>query len=66
LALLQGHASVRLTCLLTVTAPSEEMLDTAVAQMKRDAGQCACEARVLYGMQAAAFVAAALPVGRAI
>jgi hypothetical protein len=66
LALLQGHASVRLTGLLTVTTPSEELLDTAVAQMKRDAGQCACEARVLYGMQAAAFVAAALPVGRAI
>jgi hypothetical protein len=66
LALLQGHASVRLTGLLTVTAPSEELLDTAVAQMKRDAGQCACEARVLFGMQAAAFVAAALPVGRAI
>jgi hypothetical protein len=66
LALLQGHASVRLTGLLTVTAPSEELLGTAVAQMKRDAGQCACEARVLYGMQAAAFVAAALPVGRAI
>jgi hypothetical protein len=66
LALLQGHASVRLTGLLTVTTPSEELLDTAVAQLKRDAGQCACEARVLYGMQAAAFVAAALPVGRAI
>jgi hypothetical protein len=66
LALLQGHASVRLTALVTVTTPGEELLDTAVAQMKRDAGQCACEARVLYGMQAAAFVAAALPVGRAI
>jgi hypothetical protein len=66
LALLQGHASVRLTGLLTVTTPSEELLDTAVAQLKRDAGQCACEARVLFGMQAAAFVAAALPVGRAI
>jgi hypothetical protein len=49
-----------------VTTPSEELLDVAVAQIKRDAGQCACEARVLYGMQAAAFVAAALPVGRAI
>jgi hypothetical protein len=66
LALLQGHASVRLTGLLTVTTPSEALLEAAVAQMKRDAGQCACEARVLYGMQAAAFVAAALPVGRAI
>jgi hypothetical protein len=66
LALLQGHASVRLTGLLTVTAPSEELLDMAVAQVKRDAGQCACEARVLFGMQAAAFVAAALPVGRVI
>jgi hypothetical protein len=66
LALLQGHASVRLTGLLTVTTPSEALLESAVAQMKRDAGQCACEARVLYGMQAAAFVAAALPVGRAI
>jgi hypothetical protein len=66
LALLQGHASVRLTGLMTVTTPNEELLERAVAQMKRDAGQCACEARVLYGMQAAAFVAAALPVGRAI
>jgi hypothetical protein len=66
LALLQGHASVRLTGLMTVTTPTEALLESAVAQMKRDAGQCACEARVLYGMQAAAFVAAALPVGRAI
>jgi hypothetical protein len=66
LALLQGHASVRLTGLMTVTTPNEELLERAVAQMKRDAGQCACEARVLYGMQAAAFVAAAIPVGRAI
>jgi len=66
MSLLQGHASVRLTGLLTVTAPSEELLEAAVAQVKRDAGQCACEARVLYGMQASAFVAAALPVGRAI
>jgi hypothetical protein len=66
LALLQGHASVRLTGLVTVTTPNEALLESAVAQMKRDAGQCACEARVLYGMQAAAFVAAALPVGRAI
>ena len=66
MALLQGHASVRVTGLLTVTAPSAELLESAVAQVKRDASQCACEARVLYGMQASAFVAAALPVGRAI
>jgi hypothetical protein len=50
LALLQGHASVRLTGLMTVTTPTAELLDSAVAQMKRDAGQCACEARVLYGV----------------
>jgi hypothetical protein len=65
-ALLQGHAAVRLTALVTVMARSQDELEAAVAQVKRDASRCACEARVLYGMQAAAFVAAALPVGRAI
>jgi hypothetical protein len=66
LSLLQGHASVRLTGLVTVTTPSAQALEGALAQVKRDAAQCACEARVLYGVQASAFVAAALPVGRLI
>jgi hypothetical protein len=66
MALLQGHAATRLTVLVTVMAPTEEGLESAVAQVKRDAGRCACEAQVLYSMQPAAFVAAALPVGRAI
>lgn len=65
-ALLQGHAEVTLTALVTVSARSVEDLERAVAQVKRDAGQCACEARPLWGMQSAAFVAAALPVGRVI
>jgi hypothetical protein len=66
MALLQGHASVELTALVVVSTPTQETLEAAVVQVKRDAGQCACEARVLYGMQGAAFIAAALPVGRAI
>ncbi len=65
-ALLRGHNAVVLTGLITVTAPSEEELENAVTQIKREANQCACEARVLYGMQAAAFVATSLPVGRGI
>lgn len=66
LALLQGHAAVTLTAFVTVSALTPADLDQAVSQVKRAAGQCACEARVLFGMQAAAFIAAALPVGRAI
>ena len=66
MALLQGHAEVTLTALVTVSARNVEDLERAVAQVKRDAGQCACEARPLWGMQSAAFAAAALPVGRTI
>jgi hypothetical protein len=65
-ALIQGHAAVNLTALVTVMAPSRDELKGAVEQIKRDAGRCACEARVLHSVQAAAFVAAALPLGRAI
>jgi hypothetical protein len=65
-ALIQGHAAVNLTALVTVMAPTLDELKSAVEQIKRDAGRCACEARVLHSMQAAAFVAAALPLGRAI
>jgi hypothetical protein len=65
-ALLQGHAAVQLTALVTVMAATQEELEAAIAQIKRDAGRCACEARVLYGMQSQAFVAAAVPVGRGV
>lgn len=66
MALLEGHAAVQLTGLIVVSARNADDLERSVSQIKRDAAQCACEARVLYGMQAAAFVGAALPVGRAL
>ncbi len=65
-ALLSGHADVRLTGLLTVTAPSLEELEAHVAEVSRAAIQSGCEVRRLYGRQARAFTAGALPLAREV
>ncbi len=59
-----GHTDVGFTGLVTVTAPTVEALESAVATIARAAGSTACEPRPLYGAQAQGFVLAALPLAR--
>jgi hypothetical protein len=65
-ALISGHADVRFTGLITVTAESKNALDSAVSQVSRAATQCGCETRRLCGQQARAFASAALPLARRV
>jgi hypothetical protein len=65
-ALLNGHADLRFSGLIAVTAPSEEELESAVAEMERAAIQCGCETRRMVGQQARAYAAAALPLARKV
>lgn len=64
-ALISGHADLRFTGLIAVTAPTREELAGAVSQIQRAATQSGCETRILYGQQARAF-AAALPLARKV
>lgn len=65
-ALISGHADVRFTGLIAVTASSRDDLEAAVAEIARAAIQSGCETRRLYGQQARAFTAAALPLARKV
>jgi len=65
-ALISGHADLRFTGLVTVTAPSKPELDESVSQLQRAATHCGCETRRLFGQQARAFNAAALPLARKV
>ncbi len=65
-ALVAGHADLRFTGLVTITAPTLDDLEAAVAEVGRAAIQSGCETRRLYGQQARAFTAAALPIGRRV
>jgi hypothetical protein len=65
-ALLNGHADLRITGLVAVTAPSQDELEAAVAEMERAAIQSGCETRRLFGQQARAYAAAALPLARKV
>ncbi|GAA1491024.1 SCO6880 family protein [Brachybacterium sacelli] len=61
-----GHGVLRYTGLISVSAPTVEELDAAVAALEQAAIQASCETRLLVGQQAAAFTAAALPLCRRI
>jgi hypothetical protein len=63
-ALIAGHADYRFSGFITLTAATIDELEAACAQVERAVTQCGCEARALYGQQARAFAAAALPLGR--
>ena len=63
-SVISGHTDVEFTGLVTVTAPTAEALDAAVATITRAAAQASCEVRLLYGRQMQGFIAAALPLGR--
>ena len=65
-ALISGHADMRFSGFVAITANSRDELTAAVAAADRAATQCGCETRVLYGQQAQAFTVAALPLGRAV
>ncbi|KJK11747.1 hypothetical protein UB45_10845 [Terrabacter sp. 28] len=65
-ALISGHADVRFTGLISITAGTRDELEAEVAEISRAAIQCGCETRRLYGQQARAFVAASLPLARKV
>ncbi|MBT2498535.1 PrgI family protein [Agromyces sp. ISL-38] len=61
-----GHGVLRVSGLITVTAPTVDELDAAVAAIEQAAIQASCEVRRLVGQQAQAFTAAALPLCRSV
>ncbi|QQS00229.1 MAG: PrgI family protein [Austwickia sp.] len=61
-----GHGVLRVTGLISVSAPSIDDLEAAVAAITQAAIQSSCETRRLVGQQAAAFTAAALPLCRRV
>lgn len=61
-----GHGVLRVSGLVSVSAPTVEDLDTAVAAVEQAALQASCETRRLVGQQAQAFTAAALPLCRSV
>ncbi|SMX91367.1 hypothetical protein BI49514_02393 [Brevibacterium iodinum ATCC 49514] len=60
----RGHAALKMTVMVTVSAFSEEEMDASVSQLKTAAARANCELRVMYGQQDSAFMAAATPLGR--
>jgi hypothetical protein len=63
-SVISGHTDVEFTGLVTVTAPTLETLEAALATISRAASQATCEVRPLYGRQMQGFIAAALPLAR--
>src|SRR5215213_8793955 len=59
-----GHGVLRTTGLLAISAQSSDDLERAVADIEQAAIQASCETRRLWGQQAQAFCAAALPLCR--
>jgi hypothetical protein len=57
-----GHGLLRLTGLITISAPTLDELEQTVAAIEQAAIQASCEVRRLYGQQAQSFAAAALPL----
>ena len=61
-----GHGILRTTGLIAVSAQDPDELERAVADIEQAAIQASCETRRLWGQQAQAFSAAALPLCRAV
>lgn len=61
-----GHGVLRVSGLVSVSAPTVDELDAAVAAVEQAAIQASCETRRLVGQQAQAFTAAALPLCRSV
>jgi len=65
-ALIAGHADLRFSGFIAITAPDRDQLAAAVSATARAAAGCGCETRVLYSQQSQAFAIAALPLGRTV
>jgi len=61
-----GHGILRCTGLVAVSASDAEELERGVAAVEQAAIQSSCETRRLWGQQAQAFSASALPLGRSL
>lgn len=61
-----GHADMRHTAMITITADGPDGLDDATARIRQAAASAGCETRVLYGQQLGALTAATLPIGRGL
>jgi hypothetical protein len=61
--LLAGHGEVGLLGMVTVSAPTQDVLDAAVTTVHAAATQAGLDLRRVYGQQLQAFTAAALPLG---
>lgn len=61
-----GHGVLRTTGLIAVSAQNLDDLERAVADIEQAAIQASCETRRLWGQQAQAFSAAALPMCRSV
>lgn len=61
-----GHGVLRVSGLVSVSAPTVDEFDAAVAAVEQAAIQASCETRRLVGQQAQAFTAAALPLCRPV
>ena len=64
--LVAGAGDMRYVGLVTVSAPDKDSLQAAVQHVTIAAAEAQCELRVLYGEQAQAFIAGALPLGRGL
>jgi hypothetical protein len=64
--LTSGHGVLRYTGLISISAPTSDELEAAIAAIEQAAIQASCETRRLVGQQAQAFAAAALPLCRGI
>lgn len=61
-----GHGLLRCTGLIAVTANDPDELERSVAAIEQAAIQASCETRRLWGQQAQAFCATALPLTRTL
>ncbi len=61
-----GHGILRAVGLISVSAPTPDNLERAVAAIEQAAIQASCETRRLWGQQAQAFTAATLPLCRPV
>lgn len=66
LDLMEGHAAVDVVGLITVSAKTEEEIESHAADIKAKATAANCEIRPVMLQQDVAFTAAAMPYGRAI
>lgn len=62
--LVAGHGEVRFVGLVSVSAPTAELLDDATAKLEQEASRAMVDLVRLVGQQAEAFLAASLPFGR--